>query len=316
MKTSSVAAFVAALALTVGSALPAAAQVAPSPHVDEPATSPVPPDPRKTTPVVSASLEPNQPAVGYQGSLTGDQSSADKSGTLRKGGGCTGLSYSSAVAQYGLNTVDLWLYGSVYSNYTSPVIPEVGQVPTVDQLPQASMYFVMCNGVATAYGYVLPRPAAPAPPPITAVAQRVAGEIPLPGVSIGLAPEDHGLTGLNQTYWVMGMPPGGVFTASTTALGATIDVEARPTSFVWDFGDGTGVVATTSPGVAYPGDGPTAIHHLYEAKNLGYTLTLTFVLDVRYRVNGGAWTELGPVQRPISRVYPVIEIRSIVTARG
>jgi len=76
-------------------------------------------------------------------------------------------------------------------------------------------------------------------------------------------------------------------------------------------------VATTSPGVAYPGDGPTAIHHVYEAKSrAGYTLTLTFVLDVRYRVNGGAWIELGPVQRPISRVYPVIEIRSIVTARG
>jgi hypothetical protein len=220
------------------------------------------------------------------------------------------------VAQYGLNTVDLWLYGSVYSNYASPVIPEVGQVPTVDQLPQASMYFVVCNGVATAYGYVLPPTAAPARPPITAVAQRVAGEIPLPGVSIGLAPDEHGLTGLNQTYWVVGMPPGGVFTASTTALGSTIDVEARPTSFVWDFGDGTGTVATTSPGVAYPGDGPTAIHHIYEAKNLGYTLTLTFVLDVRYRVNGGAWTELGPVQRPISRVYPVIEIRSVVTARG
>jgi hypothetical protein len=197
------------------------------------------------------------------------------------------------------------------------VIPEVGQVPTVDQLPKASMYLVMCNGVATAYGFVLPPTAAPSPVPITAVAQRVAGEIPLPGVSIGLAPEDHGLTGLNQTYWVVGMPPGGVFTASTPALGATIDVEAMPTSFLWDFGDGTGTVATTSPGVAYPGDGPTAIHRVFEAKSRdGYTLTLTFVLDVRYRVNGGAWTELGPVQRPISRVYPVIEIRSVVTARG
>src|SRR5256885_13252302 len=104
----------------------------------------------------------------------------------------------------------------------------------------------MCSGVATASGSVLPRPAASPPAPITAVAQHVAGETPLPGVSTGVAPEDHGLTGLNQTYWVVGIPPAGIFTASTAALGATIDVEARLTSFLWDFGDGTGVVATTS----------------------------------------------------------------------
>ncbi len=309
-------AMAATFAVVLSLGVPAAAQQAPTPSPSQQPNLPPPPS-QYNTPSVSASLDPNQPAVGYEGSLTRDQSSASKGGTTRKGGGCTGLSYSSAVAQYGLNAVDLWLYGSVYSNYASPVIPEVGQVPTADQLPQASVYFVMCNGVATAFGYVLPRPQAPAPPaPITPIAQHVAGEIPLPGVSIGVAPEDHGLTGLNQTYWVVGMPPAGVFTASTTALGATIDVEARPTSFVWDFGDGSGAVATTSPGVAYPGDGPTAIHHIYEATSLGYTLTLTFVLDVRYRVNGGAWTELGPVQRPISRLYPVIEIRSVVNSRG
>jgi hypothetical protein len=207
-----------------------------------------------------------------------------------------------------------WYFGG----YSAPGVTEVSAKPqTDDEWKIANPYIVVCGGVPTGYGWFIPRPAAPAPAPITPVAQHVAGEIPLPGVSIGLAPEEHGLTGLNQTYWVVGMPPGGVFTASTTALGAMIDVEARPTSFVWDFGDGTGPVATTSPGVAYPGDGPTAIHHIYEAKSrAGYTLTLTFVLDVRYRVNGGAWTELGPVQRPISRVYPVIEIRSVVTARG
>lgn len=307
-------AMAAAIAVALGLGVPAAAQQAPTPSPGQPNLPP--PPSQYNTPSVSASLVPNQPAVGYEGSLTGAQSLAGKGGTARKGGGCTGLSYSNAVAQYGLNTVDLWLYGSVYSDYAPPVIPEVGQVPTLDQLPQASMYFVMCNGVASAFGYVLPRPATPASAPTTAVAQHVAGEIPLPDVSIGVAPEDHGLTGLNQTYWVVGMPPAGVFTASTTALGSTIDIEARPTSFLWDFGDGTGVVATTSPGVAYPGDGAGAIHHVYEAKNPGYALTLTFVLDVRYRVNGGAWTELGPVQRPISRVYPVIEIRSVVTTRG
>jgi hypothetical protein len=170
----------------------------------------------------------------------------------------------------------------------------------------------------TGFGWYIPRPVAPVAPPVVPVVQHVAGTIPLPGVSIGVSPKNAGLTGLLGWFWVAGIPPGGAFTSSTTALGSTIDVEARPTSFVWDFGDGTDPVTTTSPGIAWPGDdGPGAVHHTYQAVNkTGYSLTLTFVLDVRYRVNGGAWVPLGSVQRPISIVYPVGEIRSVIASRS
>ena len=141
---------------------------------------------------------------------------------------------------------------------------------------------------------------------------------PLPGVSIQVAPKDQGLTGLSGWFWVGGMPAGGVFASTANALGATIDVEARPTSFVWDFGDGSQPVTASSPGVAYPGiDGPGAIHHVYQvASRTGYALSLTFVLDVRYRTNGGPWTDLGTVRRTISIPYRVGELRSTIVVRG
>jgi hypothetical protein len=306
------------VALVLGFVAPAFAQVAPpTPPADQPPS-------QLRTPTVSASIDPNQPDVGYQGALTGGSSSAGtgSSGpTHGGGGGCTGISYTNAVAQYGLAQVNLWLFGTDWWVYAPYTLPEVGQKPDPQHVGTTSnMYLVMCGGVATSYGYVYPSTTTVAalPAPVI-VAQTVAGRIPLPGVSIGVAPKDKGLTGLNAWFWVAGLPAGGAFTASAPALGATVNVEARPTSYVWDFGDQTSSLTTPSSGVAYPGpDGPAAIHHVYQTENLspGYTLSLTFVLAVRYQVNGGPWTSLGTVQRTISVAYPVEQVVSVITSRG
>jgi hypothetical protein len=256
--------------------------------------------------------------------LTGGSTSAGtgSSGpTHGGGGGCTGISYANAVAQYGLAQVNLWLFGTDWWVYAPYTLPEVGQKPDPQHVGTTSnMYLVMCGGVARSYGYVYPSTTTVAalPAPVI-VAQTVAGRIPLPGVSIGVAPKDKGLTGLNAWFWVAGLPAGGAFTASAPALGATVNVEARATSYVWDFGDQTSSLTTTSSGVAYPGaDGPAAIHHVYQTEDLspGYTLSLTFVLAVRYQVNGGPWTSLGTVQRTISVAYPVEQVVSVITSRG
>jgi hypothetical protein len=319
----SLVAALAAFVTIVGLPL-ATAQQAPTPAPSQP----LPPPPLKgKTPSVSASIDPNQADVGYQGTLTGNSSSArpGSAGATHSGGGgrCTGISYTNALAQYGQAQVDLWLYGTDWWVYAPYTLPEVGQKPDPQHVGTPNnMYLVICGGVATSYGYVFPSTttvAAPALPAPSTVAQTVAGQIPLPGVSIGIAPKDKGLTGLNAWFWVAGLPAGGAFTASAPALGATVNVEARPTSYVWDFGDQTSSLTTASSGVPYPGtDGPAAIHHMYQAENQspGYPLSLTFVLAVRYQVNGGPWTDLGTVQRTISVTYPVEQVRSVITSRG
>ena len=260
-----------------------------------------------------------QPTVDYQAWLTSPISNpVGHKPTGRSS--CSAITPADAQVRFGDTGFSYILVDGAwyFAGYNAPGVTQVSARPqTDDEWKIANPYIVVCREVAEGYGWYIPKPAAPAASPAIPVAQHVAGTIPLPGVSIGVAPKEHGLTGLNQDYWVVGMPPTGVFTSSVTALGSAIYVEARPTSFVWDFGDGTNPITTTSPGVVYPGDGPTAIHHVYEAtSSAGYTITLMFVLQVRYRVNGGTWTGLGPVQRPITLVYPVIEVRSEVIARG
>ena len=51
--------------------------------------------------------------------------------------------------------------------------------------------------------------------------------------------------------------------------------------------------------------------HLYESRSDpgGYTVTAAFSFSVRYRVDGGAWIELPPVERGASRLYDVVESR-------
>lgn len=309
--------------LVLGGALPAAAQVPPPTPSGGQGSPPL----RGKTPTVSASLDPAQPGVGYQGLLAGDQPSSGAGGGGATGrgssGGCSSLSYSATVATYGQAQVNSWLFGSVYQPYGPYKLREVGPSPDSQHVGTPdNMYIVTCGGVATSFGYVFPTstsaPAGPSPAAARTVAQGVAGQIPLPGVSIGVAPSPTGLTGLNGWFWVAGLPAAGAFTASANALGATISVKASPTSYVWNFGDATPSVATTTPGTPYPGpDGTGAIHHTYQSENrTGYPLSLTFVLAVGYQVNGGPTTNLGTVRRTITLTYPVEQVVSAITARG
>ncbi len=71
---------------------------------------------------------------------------------------------------------------------------------------------------------------------------------------------------------------------TTTLLGAPVEVEATPTSYTWDFGDGTDPVTTTSPGHPYPDHD---VAHPYVAVGT-YTVTLTTEFAGRYRLAGTA----------------------------
>lgn len=75
---------------------------------------------------------------------------------------------------------------------------------------------------------------------------------------------------------------------TTDLLGYTFEVEATPTGYTWDFGDGT-VLTTTSPGHPYPDHD---VAHPYT--RLGtYTITLTTTYTGRYRLAGDPdWTDV------------------------
>lgn len=65
-------------------------------------------------------------------------------------------------------------------------------------------------------------------------------------------------------------------------LGYPVEVEATPSAFVWDYGDGSEPVRTTSPGHPYPDHD---VFHEYRAPGT-YTITLTAELTGRYRLAG------------------------------
>ncbi len=69
---------------------------------------------------------------------------------------------------------------------------------------------------------------------------------------------------------------------ATTLAGFPIEVEATPTTYTWDFGDGSAPIETTSPGHPYP-DHDVAYPYPREGT---FTITLTTTYTGRYRLAG------------------------------
>jgi hypothetical protein len=76
-------------------------------------------------------------------------------------------------------------------------------------------------------------------------------------------------------------------TQRVTLLGQRIVIEATPSSYHWDFGDGT-ETTTSTPGARYP---DLEVTHEY-AKKGRYAPSVGTTYTGRYRVNGGPWLEI------------------------
>jgi len=74
-------------------------------------------------------------------------------------------------------------------------------------------------------------------------------------------------------------------THSTTLLGASVEIRATPSGYVWDWGDGERTT-TTDPGRPYPN---ATVTHTYPHASGGARVALTTTWTGEYRVNGGAW---------------------------
>ena len=71
-------------------------------------------------------------------------------------------------------------------------------------------------------------------------------------------------------------------TFNITLLGTPIEVEATPTSFNWDWGDGQSF-ETTDPGTPYPN---YTVSHAYEVTGNGYVIKLRTSWSARWRIAG------------------------------
>jgi hypothetical protein len=147
-----------------------------------------------------------------------------------------------------------------------------------------------------------------------ALAADLLDHVPVPEIEIGVNPAP-GLVALPSWFWIDGYD-GGPISATESLAGVTVEVEIKPTSFNWAFGDGA-KLQTTSLGRPYP---PVSdIRHTYEQSSLAaggsFTVTVELTFSARYRVSGGAWQTLDPISRSYTSAYPVQQLQSILTAQ-
>jgi hypothetical protein len=77
-------------------------------------------------------------------------------------------------------------------------------------------------------------------------------------------------------------------TQTVTLLGQRVEIEATPTAYAWQFGDGT-TSDTTDPGHAYP---DMTVTHTYESTADGLAPSVDVTYAGRYRVEGGDWADI------------------------
>lgn len=141
------------------------------------------------------------------------------------------------------------------------------------------------------------------------VAEHLRDEIPMPKVNVRINP-DVGLVGAESWFWIEGYS-GEAITNSTDAFGRAVEVEARAIHYEWSFGDGSTSAAST-PGTAYPEK--SQIRHVFQrASSGGYAIGVRFTFAVRYRVDGGAWTELPGISRTATATYRVKESQAVIS---
>ena len=123
-------------------------------------------------------------------------------------------------------------------------------------------------------------------------------EVPLPETVLHIQPPDGTtLVNLETNFFTTAEP----FTTTLTVLGYTVDLDITPTSYTWDFGDGT-TTTTTPPGAPYP---HLDITHAYTRTGT-YPTRLTTTWSADFRVNNGPWQR---VQGTVDMTSPTLDLQ-------
>ena len=115
--------------------------------------------------------------------------------------------------------------------------------------------------------------------------EQVLGEtkdVLFPGLSVKVQPKGRTLVNLDTIVYT---DESKVSTTTITLLGFPVQVEATPLSYIWNFGDGSPVLTTTTPGKPYPSK---EITHKY-MKRGAVTIALTTNYAARFNVAGTGW---------------------------
>lgn len=113
---------------------------------------------------------------------------------------------------------------------------------------------------------------------------RAVREIGLPRLSVSVQPGERTLVNADTVFSTSPVP----FDHSVTLLGFDVDLVATPTSYTWHHGDGTSR-STSKPGRPYPAFDVT---HRYRKAAEVVRPSVDVTYQVRYRVDGGAWTTI------------------------
>ena len=135
-----------------------------------------------------------------------------------------------------------------------------------------------------------------------------------PPSTIKFNPESRGLVGVESWFWIEGYDGAPIVQSFVhpefvPPITVTIELTYRHTS--WDFGDST--TATGDLGRAYPQE--SSVRHAYnrDSGSTPYTVTAALVFAARYSVNGGAWVDIGTVERTLTGQHPVIAAEAVRT---
>jgi hypothetical protein len=131
--------------------------------------------------------------------------------------------------------------------------------------------------------------------------------LPVPSGTIKANPA-RALTGLATWFWLDGYR-GQPLSKTVSEFGVTVQVQARPTAFRWDFGDGA-TMTSTDLGRAFPQR--STITHTYQAVRAQVTVRCTFDFRVRWRVPGGPWAPMAPISRSATTTLAVAESQSVI----
>src|SRR6266498_745875 len=131
--------------------------------------------------------------------------------------------------------------------------------------------------------------------------------LPVPSGTIKANPA-RALTGLATWFWLDGYR-GQPLSKTVSEFGVTVQVQATPTAFRWDFGDGA---TMTSTDLGRPFPQRSTITHTYQAAREQVTVRCIFDFTVRWRVPSGPWAPLPPLSRSAITTLSIAESQSVI----